>query len=324
LTTIVREPASSIDPSAGPILITGASGFAGRHLLAHLRGSTEVVAWTRSDVPEELDSAARWQQVDITDGARVRSAVRELQPRQVYHLAGAAHVDHSWRRPAEILDVNVIATHHLFDALRRNGHRTRVLVSGSAMVYAPSTVALTEAAPTAPNSPYALSKFAQEMLATRALVEDGIDVIVARAFNHTGPGQSPSFVAPSMASQIARIEQGLEVPVIKVGNLDSLRDLTDVRDVVRAYGLLMATGAPGEIYNVASGVGRPIRAVLDTLLAAATVPIRVEIDPARVRPVETSALIGDASKLHALTGWSPAISFDRMLTDLLEYWRART
>ena len=162
------------------------------------------------------------------------------------------------------------------------------------------------------------------MLSVRAATEDGVDVVVTRSFNHTGPGQPPTFVAPSFARQLARIERGLQEPVLKVGNLDALRDLTDVRDVVRAYTALMASGATGEVYNVASGMGRSIRAIVDTLVAAATVPVRVEIDPARVRTIDAPALIGDASKLRALTGWTPRIPFERMVSDLLTYWRDNT
>jgi GDP-4-dehydro-6-deoxy-D-mannose reductase len=306
-----------------PLLVTGASGFAGRHLLERLASAGDVVGWSRSPVAAELAGLARWYRVDMTRRDQVRAALEEIRPTRVYHLAGLAQVDRSRSDPAEALDTNVIATHHLLEGLRRLGRPVRVLVSGSAMVYAPSTAPLAETAATAPDGPYGLSKFAQEQLALRVAAEDGLDVVVARAFNHTGPGQAPTFVAPSIARQIARIERDQQEPVLKVGNLEALRDLTDVRDVVRAYVDLMTHGVSGEIYNVASGVGRSIRSLLDTLIAAAAVPIRVEIDPQRVRAVENSVVIGNANKLRALTGWAPAIPFDRMLVDLLEYWRAR-
>ena len=308
-----------------PVLVTGASGFVGRYLLEELRTAHgAVVGWSRAPVAADLAGAAVWQCVDLTKREQVRSALRDLQPRQVYHLAGATHVPRSWARPAETLEANVLATHHLLDGLGRAGVRARVLISGSATVYAPSTIPLAETAPLAPDNPYGLSKLAQEMLSVRAATEDGVDVVVTRSFNHTGPGQPPTFVAPSFARQLARIERGLQEPVLKVGNLDALRDLTDVRDVVRAYTALMASGATGEVYNVASGMGRSIRAIVDTLVAAATVPVRVEIDPARVRTIDAPALIGDASKLRALTGWTPRIPFERMVSDLLTYWRDNT
>jgi GDP-4-dehydro-6-deoxy-D-mannose reductase len=227
----------------GPVLVTGASGFVGRHLL-HALQSNLVVAWSRSPAPQELATAARWQQVDLSRREEVRRALRDLRPRYVFHLAGATQVDRSWAHPAEILDANVVATQHLFDGLRRIGDRARVLITGSATVYAPSSLPIAETSPTAPDSPYALSKLAQEMLALRAVAEDGLDVVVTRSFNHTGAGQSPSFAAASFARQVAWIERGRQEPVVKVGNLDPVRDISDVRDVVRAYAALMARAPP--------------------------------------------------------------------------------
>jgi GDP-4-dehydro-6-deoxy-D-mannose reductase len=172
-----------------------------------------------------------------------------------------------------------------------------------------------------PGPPHQL---AQEQLGLRAVDEDGLDVIVARSFNHTGPRQTPAFAAPSIARQIALIERGTLAPVLRVGNLETARDLSDVRDVVRAYSALMTMGSPGTVYNVASGVGRTIRSVLDGLLARSRVPIQIEIDASRLRSNDAFALVGNASRLRQTTGWEPAISFDRMLDDLLEYWRERT
>jgi GDP-4-dehydro-6-deoxy-D-mannose reductase len=197
-----------------------------------------------------------------------------------------------------------------------------VLVTGSATVYAASPSALTEHSPLRPDSPYGTSKLAQELLALRAAAEDGLDVVVARAFNHTGPRQMPAYMAPSVARQIASIEAGLSEPVIRVGNLDAERDLTDVRDVVAAYVAVMDAGISGEVYNVASGVSRAVRDVVETLVDLSCVPVRVEVDPARVRPVDNPRLVGDSSKLQQLTGWSPAIPFEQMLLDLLNSWRA--
>jgi GDP-4-dehydro-6-deoxy-D-mannose reductase len=217
----------------------------------------------------------------------------------------------------------VLATHHLFDALRRAGVSCRVLVPGSATVYAPASEPMTEDHPIGPASPYALSKLAQEQLALRAGSEDGVDVVLTRSFNHTGPRQAPAFVAPSMARQIALIEAGRLEPVMRVGNLDAQRDLTDVRDVVRAYVALMDAAAPSVLYNVASGVGRTMRSVLDTLVSRARVPVRVETDPARLRANDLPIVVGDATRLRQATGWQPSISFERMLDDLLEYWRGK-
>lgn len=305
----------------GPVLVTGASGFAGSHLLEHLSGRADLVAWARSDPPSELATLARWQRVDLLDRDRVRQAIRELKPSAVYHCAGAPHVAHSWQDATKPLASNVLTTHYLFDALRRAGTGARVLIPGSAHVYAASPHPHNEDSPVAPASPYALSKLAQEQLGVRAVAEDGLEVVVARAFNHTGPRQSADFFAPAMARQIARIERGGIEPVIKVGNLDAERDLTDVRDTVRAYTLLMEKGAVGGIYNVASGIGRPMRVVLDALVRRAQVPVRVGTDPERLRPHDIPVLVGDATRLRNATGWAPEISFERTIDDLLNYWR---
>ena len=299
---------------AAPVLVTGAAGFAGRHLIEFLSDAgsgssrTTVVGWTRADV-------------DLLDRDAVRHAIAELRPAQVYHCAGAAHVGESWSPTAETLAANVLTTHYLLDAIRRAGIACRVLIPGSAHVYVPSPEPLTEDAPLGPASPYAVSKLAQEQLGVQAAAADGIEVIVARAFNHTGPRQDPSFAASSMARQVASIERGEIEPVIKVGNLSSRRDLTDVRDTVRAYALLMERGASGNVYNVATGVAPETGAVLHTLVALSRVPVRIEVDPARLRPNDIPILIGDPSRLRATTGWSPRISFNQMLQDLLDYWR---
>lgn len=305
----------------GPILVTGAGGFAGSHLVDLLASQSSVVAWYRSAPPGAFQTSGRWVAVDLLDRDRVRHEIRTLRPSAVYHCAGAAHVAHSWRDTTGPFANNVLATHYLLDAVRRADCQTRMLLTGSAAVYAASHLALTEDSPVAPASPYALSKLAQEQLGLRALAEDGVEVIVARAFNHTGPRQSPAFVAPGLARQIALIERGERPSVMQVGNLDAQRDLSDVRDTVEAYRLLMAHGTPGQVYNVASGTARSIRQLLDALLARSRVSITVTQDPALLRPSDTPVVLGDAARLRALTGWTPRISFDRMLDDLLGYWR---
>jgi GDP-4-dehydro-6-deoxy-D-mannose reductase len=306
----------------GPVLITGATGFAGGHLVESIAGSNRLVGWGRSAPRSEVASLAEWQVIDLLDREGVRKAIASLRPATVFHLAGAPQVAESWRDRAKPLEGNVLGTAHLLDAIRRADVRCRILVTGSAAVYAPSDSPLREGDALAPANPYALSKLAQEQLAMRAFADDGLDIVMVRAFNHTGPRQPPSFVAPSMARQIALIERGLVAPAIRVGNLDARRDFTDVRDVVRAYVELMELGAAGEIYNVGSGVGRSIQSLLDALRSRSRLEIRVEVDAERLRPTETSSLVADSSRLRERTRWQPQISFDVMLDRLLEYWRA--
>lgn len=306
----------------GPVLVTGAAGFAGSHLVRHLAAAGDLVAWSRAAPPPALAPLARWAQVDLLDAGGVAAAIRDARPAFVFHCAGLAQVAESWADTAAPLAVNVLGTHHLLEALRLAATPCRLLVTGSAHVYAPSDDPIAEDHALRPASPYAISKLAQEQLALRAGRQDGIEVIVTRSFNHTGPGQHPSFVAPSIARQIALIERAELEPVIRVGNLDARRDLTDVRDTVRAYAALLTSAAPAGVYNVASGTARSIGTVLEALLARARVPIRVETDPTRLRTNDIPVLIGDATRLRRATGWEPGIPFDRTIDDLLDYWRA--
>jgi GDP-4-dehydro-6-deoxy-D-mannose reductase len=309
----------------GVILVTGAAGFAGSHVVEALGGPDHVVGWTHhAPPPREIAHLAAWHRVDMLNLAEVRDEIARLKPSAVIHCAGAPNVAHSWRDAVTPLSANVLATHHLFDALGRAGAACRVVVPGSATVYAASTAALTEESPIAPSNPYAVSKLAQEQLALRAAREDGVDVIVTRSFNHTGPRQSAAFAAPNMARQIALIEAGVAEPVIKTGNLEAQRDFTDVRDIARAYVALLRHGATSTLYNVASGTTRLMRSVLEALVARARVNVRVEIDPALMRPIDTPIVLGDATRLRRETGWRPEIPFDRTLDDLLNYWRTVT
>ena len=307
------------------ILVTGAAGFAGSHVVQALAGGGEVVGWTHNvPPPAEIAALAVWERVDLLNPTEVRGAIARIKPSAVIHCAGAPNVAHSWRDTVTPLSINVLATHHLFDALRRAGARCRVVVPSSATVYAASTSALTEESPVGPSNPYAVGKLAQEQLAMRATCEDGVEVIITRSFNHTGPRQSAAFAAPNMARQIALIEAGLAEPLIKVGNLDAQRDLTDVRDMARAYVTLVHKGASPNVYNVSSGVGRVMRSVLDALVARAHVQVRIEPDPALMRPSDTPVLLGDSTKLRDATGWRPEIPFEQTLDDLLNYWRSVT
>jgi len=319
------------------ILVTGGAGFVGSHLLNLLvrtlpRGAT-LTAWRRPATagghapprpPRFVPEGDRvdWHDVDMLDPAGVRQAIAAVRPTQVYHCAGVAHVGDSWSNSHATLRTNVLGTEYLITAMRDHAAPGRLLIPGSALVYQPSNTAIDETAPVGPVSPYGLSKLAQEMLGLAAAEQDGMTVLLSRSFTHVGPGQAPSYAASSFAEQIARIEAGHADPVLSVGNLDARRDLTDVRDMVRAYQLLMAAGTPATPYNVCRGTACRISAVLDGLLANAAVEVTVRHDPARSRPNDNPLLLGDHSKITRDLGWTPEIPLSQTLSDLLDYWRA--
>ena len=314
------------------VLVTGAAGFAGSHLVARLiaeRPAPEVVGWRRPRAegaePRTVrtgDGRIAWQEVDVLDRDAVDRAVAELRPGQVYHLAGAAAVAGSWNSRVTTLRTNTIGTEHLLAALQRSSPAARVLLPGSALVYRPHDGPLDENAAIGPVSPYGLSKLAQEMLAAR-YAADGLELIRTRSFTHFGPGQDPSYAASSFARQIARIEAGAAEPTLRVGDLSARRDLLDVRDTVRAYRALMQRGARGAVYNVCSGSAHRMRDVLAALLAQARAPVAVQVDPARLRPSDYALLLGDRGRITADIGWEPGIGLEETLRDLLDDWRSR-
>lgn len=302
-------------------LVTGAAGFAGSHLLDLLASAgADLAAWQRPGgrVPAG-HAGVRWESVDMLDRASVRAAVSRLRPTVVYHCAGAAHVGRAWDRAEHTFAVNVRATHHLLNALEETGVAARVLIPSSALVYKGADRPLTEDDPLVPDSPYGVSKLAQEMLGQHAGA--GIRVLVARAFNHMGPRQDPMFAASGFARRIADIERGRWAPEIAVGNLDAKRDLTDVRDTVRAYQLIVERGEPGRPYNVCSGHAIAIRDLLDMLIARAKVRVAIKPDPARYRPNDLPLLAGDPGRIQRELGWTADVPIERTVDDLLDYWR---
>jgi len=310
-------------------LITGAAGFAGSHLVDLLTGSgadpaAPVVGWYRpgGTPPTRNASAVKWEAVDLLDRAAVLDAVARLRPAVVYHCAGEAHVGQAWERTEATFAINVRGTHHLVDGLCRVGAEARMLVPGSALVYQPAGEALTEDRPLIPTSPYGVSKLAQELLGSHTSTP-AVQILIARAFNHFGPGQDPTFSTSGFARQIAEIEAGLKPPEIAVGNLDARRDLTDVRDTVRAYRTIAERGRAGRAYNVCSGHAVAIRDVLDMLIARAHVAIRVHVDPRRFRPNDVPLLLGDPGRLRGELGWTPTIPIEQTVEDILKYWRQK-
>lgn len=304
-----------------PTLVTGAAGFAGGHLLELLASSGgEIVAWHRpggappTDLPRTV-----WEAVDLLDPAAVRAALARTRPALIYHCGGAAHVGRSWKQVESTFAINVRGTHHLIEALRETGVDARLLIPSSSMIYAASTEPIREDHPTRPASPYGLSKLAQELLGYGN--PGGPTVLIARPFNHFGPRQDPEFAASGFARSIAEIEAGRRPPEIVVGNLEARRDLTDVRDTVRAYRVILERGTPGRPYNVCTGRAIAIDDLLKMLLARACVPIQIRIDPARYRPNDQPIVLGDGRRIRDELGWTAVTPLERTLDDILEFWR---
>ena len=292
-------------------LITGGRGFVGSWLADHLRElGDEVVAIDR--------------EVEITDPTALLGAMSAAAPDAVYHLAALTHVGQSWEEPLQVLEVNIMGTAAVLAAARQCGTDPRVLVTSSAEVYGavtdPGLLPLSETSPTAPLTPYAASKLAAEAVVDQAYLGHGQHVITVRPFNHIGPGQTPNFAVPALAKRIVEADRRGS-PTIPVGNLSARRDFTDVRDVVRAYRLLIEAGRPGEVYNVCSGRDVSIREIADGLLKLAGTTLEFETDPTLVRPVEVPVLRGDPTRLVDATGWKPEVPLDQTLADVLAYWR---
>lgn len=303
-------------------LVTGAAGFAGQHLLDRLPTSADVHGWWRPGTPPPPRRPnVTWHALELTDRDAVRAAVVAIRPTHVYHLAGAPSVETSFVNAVPHLHINVMGTCYLLDAIRSLGSACRTLVVTSAQVYGASDSALDESAPLLPQSPYGVTKLAQDQLAAHAVASDGLDVCIARPFNHIGPRQSAGFAVARFARQIARIEHGLEPPRLEVGNLDAKRDMTDARDVVDAYRRIMDAGVAGRPYNVCSGRAHRIGDLLDSLRALALVRIDVVLDPARLRPVDVPIVVGDAGRLRAELQWVPRIAIGDTLRETLDWWR---
>lgn len=289
-------------------LVTGANGFVGRHLVAHLRDSGDEV----------VESA-----IDITDRDRFASHMADVAPDVVYHLAAQADVGGSWHDPIQTLRINVEGTVNVLDAAVGAGVR-RLLAVTSADLYGPVSeedLPLTESQPVRPVSPYGASKAAADIMCVTAGAAHDIEVVRARSFNHLGPGQNDKFVASAIAGRIVANEISGDTTV-RVGNLLARRDFTDVRDVARAYRLLMTNSRAGEVYHVCSGVDRPVKELADALVAMAAHPMTLEVDPELHRPVDLPVLRGDYSKINEETGWEPLVDLTTTLHDLLEFWRA--
>lgn len=313
------------------LLVTGAGGFVGGHLVELVRREAPGtglygVVQPHGSLAWSTSQGARLIEADLDDPAAAAAVIEESRPDAIVHLAGQSSVHQSWLDPGGTLRTNVLGIVHLLDAARRSALCPSVLVVGSAEEYgavSASELPIREGAPLRPASPYAVSKVAQGALALLYGPAGGMRVVLTRTFHHTGPGRGEAFAESSFARQIAEIEHGLRPPVIEVGNLEAVRDFTDVRDVVRAYLLLLEKGEPGQAYNVCSGRGLRIREILDSLLASSSSRVELRVDQSRLRPSDVPAQVGDPSRLRAATGWDPRIPLEETLGDLLSDWRSR-
>lgn len=305
------------------VLVTGANGFVGPHLTRALtaRGA-QVIGAALGDRPAE-PSVVAWHPMDLASPESVHAAWESARPDFVVHLAGQSSAARSFEAPSETFEANVLGTLRMLQAMQAVAPRARMLVVGTSEVYG-SIAAGTRAdedASQKPVSPYALSKFIAERLAAEYAELHALDVVRVRPFGHTGPGQTPRFVIPSFAQQIAAIEAGNAEPVLRVGNLEVTRDLTDVRDIVEGYCALLERGHRGEVYNLCRGEGVLLSSVAASLAAMAKVEVRVEVDPARLRPADVPYLVGNPSRVGRDTGWQATRPLEQTLQDVLEEWR---
>lgn len=310
------------------VLITGINGFVGPYLAEHLLAQGHYELWGLTRTPGRLPPALSGRvgelQADLCDRAAVRQALAAIRPALIFHLAGQAFVPASFDDPAATLQTNIFGALHLFQALIELECAARVLVVGTYEEYGKIDAAdlpISEACPLRPANPYGVSKAAQGLLALQYHLSHGLDTVRVRPFTHIGPGQSARFVTAAFARQIARIEQGLQPPMVQVGNLSARRDLTDVRDIARAYALLAEHGEAGAVYNLGAGQAVMIRELLDSLLAVSTAQVEVRSSPELMRPIDMPLVVCDARQLRERTGWAPSMPLRQTLQDILDYWR---
>lgn len=292
----------------------------------------DVVESTRPDVDgaPELSAGASpagvsFHKCDIRDFGRLAEVLRSVEPDGVVHLAAWSSAGLSFKNPTEAFEVNTQGTVNLLEAVKASGVRPRVLAVSSAEVYSAfdDEGPLREDSPIGPVNPYGLGKACAELVAFHYQSVWDVDITVVRPFNHTGPGQTDVFVLPSFAKQVAEAEKGLKEPKLSVGNLNVVRDFSDVRDIVAAYRLLLERRPPGDIYNICSGQGYVIRDLVDRLISLSAVKMEIETDRERWRKAETPALVGDNSLIAKDLGWRPQIPMEKTLADLLDHWRAK-
>lgn len=308
-------------------LIIGGGGFVGPYLVRHLvndLGFEVTVTKTEKEVLSLSDVAI--ENLDILDMEQIVSLLERIRPDYIFHLAAQSSVSVSWKNPGLTIDVNIKGSVNVLDAIRQLDYKPRVLLIGSGEEYGhikEGECPIVEDNTLRPGNIYAATKSCQNMIGKIYSDAYDMDVMMVRAFNHIGPNQIPLFVVADFCKQVAEIEKGLREPVMYVGNLSAKRDFTDVRDVVRAYGLLVQKGQKGETYNVGRGKALSIREILDKILALSTKSIEVKVDPDKLRPVDVPIIEPDVAKINKATGWVPEISLDTTLKETLDYWRSQ-
>jgi len=315
------------------ILITGITGFTGSHLAEYLLKQKKhkvfgTYRWrSRMENIIQIQNRISLYECDLKDSSSTTGVIKKVKPDMIFHLAAQSYVPMSWTAPAETLSTNILCELNIFEAVRGLGLTDCLIhIAGSSEEYGmvlPNEIPIKETNPLRPLSPYGVSKVTQDLLGYQYFKSYGLKIFRTRAFNHTGPRRGDVFVTSNFSKQIVEIEKGKRKPVISVGNLDAVRDFADVRDVVRAYYLVLEKGKPGEVYNVCKGKGYKIKEVLDILVSLSDDKIETKTDVHRLRPSDVELLIGDPSKIRKAVGWKPEIPFKKTMKDLLDYWRAR-
>lgn len=305
-------------------LIIGAAGFVGNYLINEMHANG-MEAYATKLPHEKLENPnANVYDLDIMDKDAIVALLFEIRPDYIFHLAAQSSVGLAWKNPGLTVDVNIKGSLNVMDAIRELFYKPRVLLIGSGEEYGhiqPGETPISETNLLRPGNIYAATKACQNMIGNIYSKAYDMELMMVRAFNHIGPGQAPMFVVSDFCKQVAEAEKGLREPVMMVGNLAAKRDFTDVRDVVKAYVMLMQTGQAGETYNVGSGAAKEIREILDLIISMSDKEIKVEIDPNKIRPVDVPIIEADITKLNQLTGWKPQISLEQTIRETLDYWR---
>ena len=312
-------------------LITGIAGFAGSHLAELLLSQGyEVYGLCRprskTDNIESIKTKLHLEDADLLDSHSLYTTIARIKPDYIFHLAAQSFVPTSWVSPSVTLEVNVVGTGNLFEAVRQVSIDPVIQIACSSEEYGlvhPDEIPIKETNPLRPQSPYAVSKIAMDYLGYQYFCSYNMRIVRTRGFNHTGPRRGETFVTSNFAKQIALIEKGKQNPLILVGSLESSRDWTDVRDMVRAYLMAVEMCDPGEVYNICTGKAIKVGDMLTMLLSFSTVKAMIQPDPLRLRPSDVPVLIGDNTKFVSKTGWKPDIVFEKTMKDLLNYWRER-